>query len=236
MKWYGLKHGLKTLVMVTFVKRLILLLPGSVLLSDKRLKFASTTENVVIIMKRHENSNWTNLRCVESAKNQFLEKTKMGQFEKGKSVAWIFNMNDLNLPCSSQLLHNKAKLRITPYNPHFTASRGWIQKSFNRHSLSLRRRTSLSQKLPAQLESKLRSFYNQCARVLRIGKYPLSLIGNMDETPMYFDMVPLKSITQRGKKCHYPNDKIGKASHYCSVSHNCGWWHFAAYDHSQRSN
>ena len=108
MKWYGLKHGLKTLVMVTFVKRLILLLPGSVLLSDKRLKFASTTENVVIIMKRHENSNWTNLRSVESAKNQFLEKTKMGQFEKGKSVAWIFNMNDLNLPCSSKLLHNKA--------------------------------------------------------------------------------------------------------------------------------
>ena len=64
----------------------------------------------------------------------------------------------------------------------------------------MRRRTSISQKLPAQLESKLEPFYKECARIRRIGKYPLSLIGNMDETPMYFDMVPLKTIAQKGKK------------------------------------
>ena len=36
--------------------------------------------------------------------------------------------------------------------------------------------------------------------MIRIGKYPLPLIGNMDETPMYFDMVPLKSIISKGKR------------------------------------
>ena len=54
--------------------------------------------------------------------------------------------------------------------------------------------------LPPQLESKISSFYSECARFLKIGKYPLSLIGNMNETPVFFDMVPEKSLVQKGQK------------------------------------
>ena len=35
---------------------------------------------------------------------------------------------------------------------------------------------------------------------MRIGKYPQVLIGNMDETPAFFDMVPTKSICKIGNK------------------------------------
>ena len=35
---------------------------------------------------------------------------------------------------------------------------------------------------------------------MRIGKYPLSLLGNMDETPAFFDMVPSKCIAAKGTK------------------------------------
>ena len=35
---------------------------------------------------------------------------------------------------------------------------------------------------------------------MRIGKYPRSLVGNMDETPGFFDMVPSKSICKTGSK------------------------------------
>ena len=35
---------------------------------------------------------------------------------------------------------------------------------------------------------------------MRIGKYPLSLVGNMDETPVFFDMVPSKCIAGKGTK------------------------------------
>ena len=35
---------------------------------------------------------------------------------------------------------------------------------------------------------------------MRIGKYPFSLIGNMNETPVFFDMVPLKCIAAKGTK------------------------------------
>ena len=35
---------------------------------------------------------------------------------------------------------------------------------------------------------------------MRIEKHPLSLIGNMDETPAFFDMVPSKCTAAKGTK------------------------------------
>ena len=64
--------------------------------------------------------------------------------------------------------------------------------------LSSAKKTSLCQKLPSQLESKILSFYSECAR--KIGKYPLPLVDNMDETPVFYDMVPKKSLVQKGQK------------------------------------
>ena len=73
------------------------------------------------------------------------------------------------------------KLVIQSHNSS-NASRGWVRKLFNQHKLALRARTSVSQKLPKQLEGVLSKFYEDAARFRRIGKYPLSLVGNMDET------------------------------------------------------
>ena len=39
-----------------------------------------------------------------------------------------------------------------------------------------------------------------CAKSLKIGKHPLKLVGNMDETPFFFDMVPIKSFAEKGSK------------------------------------
>ena len=78
-------------------------------------------------------------------------------------------------------------------------SRGWVCHFKERHNLALRKKTSLCQKLPSQLESKISLFYSDCARFLKIGKYPLLLIGNMGKTPVFFDMVPEKSFVQKGQ-------------------------------------
>ena len=67
-----------------------------------------------------------------------------------------------------------------------------------RHSLSLCSKTSITQKLPAQLEKKLEAFLNE-VRVRRSeNSYLIDLIINMDETPMYFDMVPQSVVTKKG--------------------------------------
>lgn len=115
-------------------------------------------------------------------------------------VCWILKLRDMHFPVSVLALQEKGRSVICPHNPTFNASRGWVQKFFARHRLSLRSRTSVSQKLPQQLESSITKFYLDAGRYMRIGKYPLSLVGNMDETPAFFDMVPAKSITKTGTK------------------------------------
>ena len=69
-----------------------------------------------------------------------------------------------------------------------------------RKNLSLRKRLSLSRKLPQQLDSKIKIFNIQCAKAIKIGKYPLGLISNMDETPMWFDIVPQESLSKKVTK------------------------------------
>ena len=107
---------------------------------------------------------------------------------------------DLQLPILSLALRNFAKSRIHPYCQEFKASRGWLQKFSQRHGLALRRRTSISQNLPKQLEEKLSGFYEMFANFLKIGKYPLALVGNMDKMPIFFDMLPNKPFAKKGSK------------------------------------
>ena len=68
-------------------------------------------------------------------------------------------MIDLHLPISSLALIKFAKTKIEPHNPDFLGSKGWLQKFFARDNLSLRGGTSISQKLPTQLEEKLFIFF-----------------------------------------------------------------------------
>lgn len=107
---------------------------------------------------------------------------------------------DSHLPVSMELIKTKAKHIIKPHNPQFKGSKGWLEKFMTRPSLSLRSKTSITQKLPAQLEKKLEAFLNE-VRVLRTeNKHSAELIINMDETPMHFDMVPQRVVTRKGSK------------------------------------
>lgn len=69
-----------------------------------------------------------------------------------------------------------------------------------RNDLVIRAKTSVTQKLPAALEQKVKDFL-QAVRSARVGyNYPKELIGNMDETPMYFDMSGNSTVDKRGTK------------------------------------
>ena len=64
-----------------------------------------------------------------------------------------------------------------------------------RNKLALRAKTSLTQRLPAQLEDKIMQFYKDIQRAWQ--NYPFCFIGNMDETPAFFDLVPNKVVDSR---------------------------------------
>ena len=106
----------------------------------------------------------------------------------------------MHFPVSVMSLQEKAKLVIKPHNLSFNASRGWVRTFFNRHKLALRARTSISQKLPKQLDGVLSKFFEDATRFMRIGKYPLSLGGNVGETPAFFNMLPSNCIRKKGER------------------------------------
>ena len=58
----------------------------------------------------------------------------------------------------------------------------------------------MAQKLPKDLEAKIETFYKDIQNLRENGKYSNELIGNMDETPLYFNMIPSRSLEKRGAK------------------------------------
>ena len=63
-------------------------------------------------------------------------------------TAWVLQPRDRNLAVSTQSIQLYANEVIHPHNPDFKASYGWLQKFMKRNNLTLRAKTSQSQKLP----------------------------------------------------------------------------------------
>jgi len=80
----------------------------------------------------------------------------------------------------------------------FKASDAWFNRFLNRHNLSLRRRTKISQKLPKELHEKLCSFHHYIRTLQKDNNFDLNCIANMDETPIFFDMVGALTLDCRG--------------------------------------
>lgn len=68
------------------------------------------------------------------------------------------------------------------------------------HYLSCRVKTSIQQKLPAQLEKQLENFMKQVKELRKAHSFSPDLIINMDETPLYFDMPASRTINKRGAR------------------------------------
>lgn len=83
---------------------------------------------------------------------------------------------------------------------NFRASDGWCTRFMERHAFSLRRRTSVCQKLPAAFEEQLISWQRFIISQRSKHMYPLAHIGNADETPVYFDMPDNATIEKVGAK------------------------------------
>ncbi len=72
----------------------------------------------------------------------------------------------------------------------FNASRGWATTFLRRHNLALHMKTSVAQKLPADLEEWIATFHQKLYSIRSNDGFELELVGNMDETSAYFDIVP----------------------------------------------
>ena len=87
-------------------------------------------------------------------------------------VAWIESLRAQNLRVTRSSVQSKA-LEFTQArrNEEFHASDGWLQKFLKRHSFCLRRRTTVGQRLPQDLITKVVGFIMSTRRFRRSKNY-----------------------------------------------------------------
>ncbi|XP_011403093.1 PREDICTED: uncharacterized protein LOC105312277 [Amphimedon queenslandica] len=118
------------------------------------------------------------------------------------------------------MIKGRAASLIKGHNPSFKASNGWLDKFMLRYGLSMRIKISVSQKLPAQLEKRIESFFIRVRALRAKHQYPLDLIINMDETPLIFDIVPQQTISKKGVK-QVPTRSSGAEKRRLTVTLSC---------------
>jgi hypothetical protein len=99
-------------------------------------------------------------------------------------MAWIDEMRSRNLRVTRKRIQKNALWLHSESGDSapFAASDGWLQNFFDRHQITLRRKTTVSQKVPAVLAPKLLAFFTFVRKQRMKHAYPLSRIGAMDET------------------------------------------------------
>lgn len=70
----------------------------------------------------------------------------------------------------------------------------------NRHGLALCQRTHIAQKLPTDVEKKVKNFHLFVLKHRKLHNFPLAAIGNMDETLISFDLPSNWTVHFKGEK------------------------------------
>ena len=99
---------------------------------------------------------------------------------------------------NSLMLRLKAKELSS--DPEFKASLGWYTNWKRRHAISMRAKTTLAQRLPADIEEKVIEFHRFVLRSRQRCGYEPSHILNMDETPMRFELPATRTLEFTGNR------------------------------------
>ena len=100
-----------------------------------------------------------------------------------------------------------------------------------RNNLALHQKTKIAQRLPGDLEDKIVDFHRFVLNCRKKDNYELVNIGNMDETPVWFDTPSARTVTTQREK----TVSISTTGHSCPFLP--GWWNEIEADgHFQAKN
>lgn len=119
-------------------------------------------------------------------------------------LEWVLERRTKGLRVSRILIMKKALIFFKEMDniddSEFNASKGWCDNFMRRNGLSLRRKTSVSQKDPDMVISKLVAYVLRIRRLRLQHNYSMNNIYAMDETPVWLDMVSSTTIESTGSK------------------------------------
>ena len=110
--------------------------------------------------------------------------------------SWVQELHSKLKPMTRAMIQIKAKTlsQKSPYITYYPGiteskfSNKWVDGFMTRYKLSNRRRTSVAQKLPEDLQLQQQEFLSFVLYHRIQYNYPLTLMGNMDETPLSFNL------------------------------------------------
>ena len=117
-----------------------------------------------------------------------------------KLIAWFEERREAGVRVTGKAMKNEA-LRLHKENgsQSFKASCGWFARFKKRHGISFRRTTHISQKSVDITNGLVDKFLRFVIRMRQLRGYELSEIGNMDETPVYFEMPGKATYEYKGQ-------------------------------------
>ena len=77
----------------------------------------------------------------------------------------------------------------------------WCYAFLKWHSVSIKRRTHISQKLPKDYENKLTIFQTFTIKMKKKHQYNLSQISNVDQTPLTFNLLVTSQFHNQSESC-----------------------------------
>ena len=125
-------------------------------------------------------------------------KPALSQHDEQELVSWVHQQNQHKIAVSQQSLQAKARLM-----KEFKSSNPWLQGFKKRHNLSLQTPAlgaSSIQYSASELLHMITELWKKTYNLRKQFQLDLSLIGNMDEGPVWFESSPKKTLTQKGQK------------------------------------
>ena len=125
---------------------------------------------------------------------------------EGELNEWIRDRRERSLRVSRKMIQWKAKELFQNSSSsekqdlNFSASDGWLSGFLKRNHLSLRRRTSVAQKLPDDVKEKIVRYLLYVEGLRKNCIYRPGSIAAADETPVWIDPVQDKTIEQTGAR------------------------------------
>ena len=133
-------------------------------------------------------------------------------------VIWVLEKREHQLPVSRDSVRRYILTLTKEKFPEFKASSGWMTRFMAHHNLCVQQHTSLSQKLPCDLEVRLAAFYKHLKELRVIKELDEDvLLLNMDEVPMVFDTVSSTTLNKRGEKDVRVKTTGGEKKHFTAV-------------------
>ena len=135
--------------------------------------------------------------------------------EEQELQSWVLDLRQNGYIVTRGAIRMKAKELIQ--HPDFKASAGWCTRFMRRHQLTIRQKTKICQKLPADLDDKITTFQRYVISLRKDYNYPLSHIGNMDETPMFFDLPSNRTVDSVGAQTVTVRTTGHEKTHFTTV-------------------